>query len=121
LFYSIRNPEKSCFIDQDRWCLTELLPIPTAVELSQWIGIGGRGWPISSSASWKIVGCLQSRNNALSLASTADATMNLRIAHNVKNAPFNLMGCMGLDFYPTKKCPHALLWAFASDWYDAFE
>ena len=78
--------------------------MPTAVELLQWIGM-----------SWKIVACLQFRNNAPNLASVADAATNLRIAHNVKNAPFNLMGCVGLNSYPKKKCPHALLWVFALD------
>ncbi len=65
--------------------------------------------------------CLQLRNNAPSSASAADTTTNLKIAHNVKNAPFNLMGFVGLAFHPMKKCPHALLWALASDKYDASE
>ncbi len=69
----------------------------------------------------KIVACLQFRNNAPSSASAADATTNLKIAHNVKNAPFNLMGFVGLAFYPMNKCLHALLWALASDKYDASE
>jgi len=95
--------------------------MPTAVELSQCIGVGGWGCPISSSVSQKIVACLQLRNNALSYASAADATTNRKIAHNVKNAPFNLMGFVGLAFHPMKKCPHALLRALASDKYDASE
>ncbi len=44
-----------------------------------------------------------------------------RIAHNVKNAPFNLVGFVGSAFHPMKKCLHALLWALASDKYDASE
>jgi hypothetical protein len=102
-------------IDQDCWRFTVLFAMPTAVDFSQWIRVGRWGWPISSSMSQKIVAYLQFRNNAPSSASAADATTNLRIAHNVKNAPFNLMGLVGSDFHPIKKCPHALLWAFALD------
>jgi hypothetical protein len=67
------------------------------------------------------VACLQFKNNAPSSASTAVAMTNRNIAHKVKNAPFNLIGCAGLGFYPMKKCQHALLCAFASDKYDASE
>jgi hypothetical protein len=67
----------------------------------------------------KIVACLQLRNNAPSSASAADATTNLKIVHNVKNAPFNLLGFVGSAFHLMKKFPHALLWALASDKYDA--
>jgi len=95
--------------------------MPTAVELSQGIGVGGWGCHISSSMSRKIVACLQLRNNAPSSASAADATTNRKIAHNVKNAPFNLVGFVGSAFHPMKKCLHALLWALASDKYDASE
>jgi hypothetical protein len=77
----------------------------TAVELLQCIGVGGSGCPISSSVTQKIVTCLQLRNNAPSSASAADMTVNLKIAHNVKNAPFNLMGFVGLAFHPMKKMP----------------
>ena len=108
-------------IDLDRCLFTVLFAMPTAVELSQCIGVGGWGCPISSSVSQKIVACLQLRNNAPSSASAADATTNRKIAHNVKNAPFNLMGFVGSAFHPMKKCPHALLWALASDKYDASE
>jgi hypothetical protein len=85
--------------------------MPAVVELSQCIVIGGWGCPISSSVSQKIVACLQLRNNALSSASVVDATTHLKIAHNVKNASFNLMGFVG----------HFLLCALASDKYDATE
>ncbi len=64
--------------------------------------------------------CLQFKNNLPSSASTADATTNCNIAHKEKNATFNLIGCVGLGFHPMKKCPHALLCAFAFDKYDAW-
>jgi len=95
--------------------------MPTAVELSQCIGVGGWGCPISLSVSRKKFACLQLRNNAPSSASAADATTNRIIAHNEKNSPFNLMGFVGSAFHPMKKCPHALLWALASDKYDVSE
>ncbi len=47
--------------------------------------------------------------------SVTDATTNLKIGHIVKNTQFDLMGPVGPGFHPMKKCPHALLWVFASD------
>jgi hypothetical protein len=108
-------------IDLDLCRFVVLFAMPTTVELSQCIGVGGWGCLIYSSVSQKIVACLQLRNNAPSLASAADAMRNLKIAHDVKNAPFNLMGFVGSAFHPIKKCLHAPLWAFASDEYDAPE
>jgi hypothetical protein len=91
------------------------------LELFQFIGDSGYGRPISSRGSQNIVDYLQFKNNAPSSASAANAMTNRNIAHKVKNAPFNLIGCVGLDFHPMKKCPHALLCAFASNEYDALE
>ena len=54
-----------------------------------------------------------------SSASTADMTTNQRMAHKVKNAPFNLMGLPSLGVQPMKKRPHALLRASDSVKYDA--
>ncbi len=95
--------------------------MPTTVELSQFTGVSGCGWPISSRVSQNFVACLQFKNNAPSSASAADAMTNRNIAHKVKNAPFNLIGCVGLGFHPMKKCPHAWLCEFASDKYDVLE
>ena len=106
-------------IDRDFWRLTVLFAIPTAVELSQCIGAGGCRFPISSRVSLKILACLQFRNRAPSYASAADATTKRKIAHSVKNAPFNLIGFVGSGFHPMKKWPHALLCALASNKYDA--
>jgi hypothetical protein len=66
-----------------------LFAMPTAVELSRCIGVGGWGWPISSSVSLKIVACLQLRKRAPSSASAAEATTKHNIAHRVKKASFN--------------------------------
>ena len=64
---------------------------------------------------------LQFKKRAPSSASAADARTNQRMAHNVKNAPFNLMGLPSLGDQPMKKWPHALLRASNSDNYDASE
>ncbi len=61
----------------------------------------------------KIVACLQLRNKAPSSASAAEAKMNLKIVHSMKNSSFSLMGFVGSSFHPMKKRPHALLCAFA--------
>ncbi len=71
--------------------------------------------------SQNIVACLQFRKRAPSLASTAEATTNRNMAHRIKKAPFNLMGLVGSAHQPMKKCPQALLWAFASERYNASE
>jgi hypothetical protein len=94
-------------MDQERCRFTVLLVIPTAVELSQFMGVGGRGWPISSSISQKIMACLQFRKRAPSSSSAADATMNSKIEQRVKNSPFILMGVVASGFHPMKKWPHA--------------
>ncbi len=96
--------KKHISINQDRCHLKVLFAMPTAVELSQCIGVGGWGWPISSSVSLKIVACLQLRKRAPSLASAAEAIMKRNIAHRVKKAPFNLMGLVGSARQSMKKC-----------------
>jgi hypothetical protein len=111
--------KKRISIKQDLCCLTVLFTMPTAVELPQCTGIRGWGWPISSSMSRNIVACLQFRKRAPSLASTAEAMLNHNMAQRVKKAPFNLMGLVRSARQPMKKCPQALLWAFALERYDA--
>jgi hypothetical protein len=64
---------------------------------------------------------LQFRKRAPSSASAAEAMTKQRIAHSVKNAPFNFMGPPLLGVQPMKKCPHAWLQALDSDRYDASE
>ncbi len=96
-----------------------LFAILTAVDLSKCMGVLGCGCPISLSVSHNIVACLQLRKRVPSSASTADAMMNLKIAHSVKNVPFHLMGPVGSGFHPMVKCRQTLLWAFALDRYNA--
>ncbi len=114
--------QKKCIsIKQDLCRLTVLFVMPTAVELLQCTSVRGWGCPISPSVSQNIVACLQFRKRAPSLASTAEATTNHNLAHRVKKAPFNLMGLVGSARQPMKKCPQALLWAFALERCDASE
>ena len=96
-------------INRGCWRLTVLFVIPTAVELSQCMGAGGYGCPISSRVSQQIVACLQLRNRAPSSASAAEATTKRKIAHIMKDSPCNLIGFVRLGFHPMKKWPHALL------------
>jgi hypothetical protein len=95
--------------------------MPAALELSQLIGLGGWGWPISSSVSQKIVACLQLRYKVLNLALVLEATTNHKIAQSMKKALFNLIGFVGSGFQPMKKFTHVQLCAFDSDKYDALE
>ena len=106
-------------IDRDCWGLTVLFATPTVVEMSQCMGVGGCGCPISLRVNLKILACLQFRYRAPSSTSAAEATTKYKIAHSMKNAPFNLIGFVGPGFHPMKKWPHALLCALASDKYDA--
>jgi hypothetical protein len=96
-------------IDRERWRLMVLFAMPTAMALSQWIGVLGCGCPNSSSVMQKIIPSLQFKKRAPSSASAADATTKRRIAHNVKNAPFRRMGSPSLGDHPMKKWPQARL------------
>jgi hypothetical protein len=95
--------------------------MPTVVVLLQCTGVCGWGWPNSLRVSQKITSSLQLRNRAPSSASAADDTTKQSMLHSVKNDPFNLMGSPSFGSHPKKKWPHARLWAFFSDRYDASE
>ncbi len=108
-------------IKHDCWHLIVLFAMPMVVALSQCTGVRGWGWPSSLRVSQKIIPSLQFRNRALSSASAADATTKQSMVHSVKNGPFNLMGSPSFGSHPKKKWPHAWLWAFVSERYDALE
>ena len=76
--------------------MTGLFAMPMAVELSQWIGVGGWGCPISSSVSLNIEACLQLRNRAPSSASAAEVTTKRKMAHKVKKCAIQLDGLGGV-------------------------
>jgi hypothetical protein len=73
------------------------------------------GWPNSSRESQTLIPSLQFRKRAASSALVAKATTKRRMVHNVKNAPFNLIGSPSLGDHPMKKWPHAQLCAFISE------
>ena len=106
-------------INQDHCHLTVLVAMLTAVALLQCIGVLSCGCPNSSSVSRKIIPSLQLSKRAPSLALAVGVTTNQRMAHIVKNAPFNQMGSPSMGDNPIKKCPQALLQASASKIYKA--
>jgi hypothetical protein len=95
------------------------LHIPTAVLLSQLIGIGGCGCPNSSSARQKIRACFVFKNNAPSSASAADDETNFRILHSEKIWPLSRIGLCFCGIHPKKKCPPARLRPREADRYEA--
>ena len=105
LGHLICHPKIFISIDRESCLLTVLFAMPTAVALSQWMGVFGWGWSNSSSVNRKIMPSLQFKKRAPSSASAADATTNRRMAHNVKKAPFNLMGLPSVGVQPMKKMP----------------
>jgi hypothetical protein len=108
-------------IERNHWRLIVLFAMPTVVALLQCTGVRGWGWPSSSRVSQKIIPSLQMRDRAPSSASATDATTKRSMVHSVKNCPFNLMGSPSFGSLPKKKWPHARLWAFVSERYDASE
>ena len=57
--------------------------MPTAVALSQWMGVGGWGCPISAKVSRNNIPSLIFKNSAHNYASSSDEAMNFRTVHNV--------------------------------------
>ena len=108
----VTYPKYLISIDRDCCRLMVLFAMPTVVELLQCTGVRGWGCPSSSRVSRKIIPSLQFWKIAPSSASVAEATTNWRMMHNVKNAPFNLIGSPSLGDPPMKKWPHARLCAF---------
>jgi hypothetical protein len=98
------TPTNLISVEQDLCPLAVLFVMPAEVELLQSIDVDGYGCPISSSVSKKNVVCLQLRKSVPSLALAVEGTTNCNIAHRVKNAPFNLMGFVGSERQPMKKC-----------------
>ena len=68
-----------------------LFTIPTAVVLSTCTGVGGCGWPNSSSISLSILASWALRKSAPNSASAADAATSLKIAQVMWILPFNWM------------------------------
>ena len=95
--------------------------MPTAVALSQCMGVGGCGWPRSSSASLIIFASFAFKNIAPNSASATDAATNLRIVQRVRIGPFRRMGRLSSGCQLRKKWPAARLLAFFAERYGALE
>lgn len=78
------------------FCLFRVLfTIPTVVELSMWMGVGGCGWPNSSSVSRSIFASFAFKNNAPNSASAAEAATNRRTVLTTRTAPLRKIGLLG--------------------------
>ena len=106
---------------RDRCRFTVLFAMPAAVALLQCMGVGGCGWPSSSSVILMIFASFAFKNIAPNLASAADAATNLRIVQSVRIGPFRRMGCLLYGYHTRKKCPAAQLLVFLAERYDASE
>jgi hypothetical protein len=68
-------------------CLMLSFAIPHAVELLVWTGVGGCGYPISSSVVCKMVAFLVFSNSALISASEAKAKTEFMISVVARTVP----------------------------------
>ena len=77
--------------------------MPAAVALSQCMGVGGCGWPSSSSVSLIIFASFAFKKIAPNSASAADSATNLRIVQSVRIGLFRRMGRLSSGCQPRKK------------------
>ena len=106
---------------RDRCCFTVPFDVPVAVALSQWIGVGGCGWPISCKMTCIFFASCAFGNGALSYASAADAAVSFNEVHKEQIAPFNFIACPFFGAELMKLCPPAVLFAPGSFMCDASE
>ena len=86
----ITDPKYLISIDRDRWRLTVLFAMPTAVALLQWTGVLGCGCPNTLSVMQKIMPSLQFKKKApraikevRAFAAKAMGTKDVRIDSNL--------------------------------------
>ena len=82
----------------DLFCLTVAVTMPSATELSVFIGVGGWVKPSSRSVIIRGTAVYPLWNSPLTSDSSADATTCLRILHSVWMGPFAGGGRFG-DFF----------------------
>ena len=70
-------------VGRERCFLTVSFAMPTAVALSQWMGVGYWGCPISAKVSLNTLPYFIFKKSDPNSASAADDAMNLRTVHNV--------------------------------------
>ena len=105
----------------DRCRFTVLFAMTAAVVLLQCMGVGGYGWPISSSVSLMIFASFAFKKIVPNSASAADAATNLRIVQSVRIGPFRKMGRLLSGSQTRKKWPAARLLASFAERYNALE
>ena len=79
-----------------------LFMIPTAIVLSQCIGVGGCGCPSSNRINLTIFVFWAFRNNAPNSALAADAATNFNIMQRAWIAPFKNIDCPFFGIEPRK-------------------
>ena len=115
---------KCISISLDSFCLMLLLAIPTAVEFSNWIRVGGWGWCISINVVWIGTAAWPLSNSAPYYASSAKAMMLRNFFHIIKMNPLR-MGVYSLNIIAyflislIKNSPLDLLLAFVTKRYEA--
>ena len=82
----------------EMFCLTVAVTIPSAVDLSVFIGVGGWVKPISWSVMFRGTAVCPLWNSTLTYASARNATTCLRILNSVWIGPFSGGGRFG-DFF----------------------
>ena len=85
------------YIASDLFCLTVSVTMPSAAELSVFIGVGGWLKPTSWSVICRVTSVYPLWKILMTYVSTADATTCLRILHSVWIGPFDGGGKFG-DF-----------------------
>ena len=83
--------------------LIVLSTIPTVVELSICIGVGGSGCPNYCNVQHINFACLVFKNSDPSSASAADAETHFEIEHMTCMAPLSLIGCPSIGIFPREK------------------
>ena len=111
----ICDPKKRISINRDLRFFTVPFAMLVAVLLSQWIGVFGCKWPISSNINQITFVSLPFMNNASNSASAVEATTNFKILHTMKIFPFNKIGFPSSGTSPIKYTPAILPLALGSD------
>ena len=91
------------------------LEMPNAVALSQWMGVGGCGWPSSANVSIIVRPSYKFMKSAPKYASADDDTTHFNIVKRVNIEPLSVMGYPYLGTEPREKWPDAQLLAFFAD------
>ena len=97
------------------------LEMPAAVLLSQWMSVGGCGWPSSSNVNLMMRPSFTFIKSAPNSTSAADDATNFKMMQRLKIVPLIVMGYPSLGNEQRKKFPDSQhLKFFAKSW-DASE